>query len=371
MILYLSRNESASLIDKVAKENSLHIRKMSGNFCLTEFIARDMRKYASCQYFCVERLAVTQKDSEFVEALQSFQMMYNARVIVIHESINEVDSFIRALVQIGVTDIVTAPDMTEKLGQIAECLSDGGMLRYKPVADRAKETEPGEEKEAIEETGTLAQGINSQVTEDEQFRFDCINVHIGVIGSTRRVGTTTVALGLANFISNHGGTTCYVALNENYHLGSIATSYNFDTEHDYYTYNGVDFYENMLPIHDYNFVITDYGDIVSAGRMANKISREMLKKYKESDMHLLCGASYKMHEVAEFAEALKPIKSVKPQIITYRPISEFGQLFYPTVTNNPIIIKPIGHNMLDYKINGSVFKSLIEKHIVETSKRFQ
>jgi hypothetical protein len=54
---------------------------MSGSFSLSEFITIEMRKYASCRYFCVDRRAITEKDGEFIGALQSFQMMNSARVI--------------------------------------------------------------------------------------------------------------------------------------------------------------------------------------------------------------------------------------------------------------------------------------------------
>jgi hypothetical protein len=300
----------------------------------------------------VERLAITEKDSEFLEALQSFQMMYSARVIVIYESVKDTDSLARGLMQIGVTDIVTAPDMDEKLGQIAECLSDEGMQRYKPKTSKVSDDDPDEEKE------TLAQSIVLKQMEDEQYRFDCVNVKVGIIGSTRRVGTTTLALGLANFIKNHGGTACYAALNTNGHLESIANTCNFDIEDDYYTFDAIDFYEGMLPKHDYNFIIMDFGDA----------KREATRKYKESDVHLLCGASHKQFEVAEFAEALKQVKSVKPRILTYIPNPAYGQLFSSTVTRSPVVIKPV-RDMLDFKTNGIVFKGIIQPYIVETSKR--
>jgi len=69
MILYLSRKESANLLDNAASDKSLHIRKISGNLCLSEFIIRDMRRFASCRFFCVERIAITENDAEFLEAL--------------------------------------------------------------------------------------------------------------------------------------------------------------------------------------------------------------------------------------------------------------------------------------------------------------
>jgi hypothetical protein len=378
MILYLARNESANLLDRAAKDKSLHIRKLSGNFSLSEFIIKDMRKFASCRFFCVERLAITEKDGAFLEAVKSFQMMSDARIIVIHENTHQMehmDSLTRELVKIGVTDSVTAHGVDEKHEEIDECLSESGLMKYrpkpkKPVAVKARVYDDYEDSgdedcggEYVvepdeEEKETLARSIILKEMEDEYYRFDCLNIKIGIIGATRRVGVTTFALGLVSFIKNHGGTACYVALNTNGHLESIAGAYGFDIEGDYYTYDAIDFYEGMLPKHDYNFVIMDYGDM----------KREAIRKYKESDVHLFCGASDKPFEVAEFAEALRSIKSVKPAILTYAPTPDCARLFNSAVTKEPTIIKPV-KNMLDYKINGIAFKDAVQEHIVETSKR--
>lgn len=350
MILYLSRNENADLLDNIAEEKSMHIRKMSGNFCLSEFIIKDMRKFANCKYFVVERLSIIENDSEFLKALQSFQIMYSAKIIVINEDMGETNSLIRGLVLIGVTDIVTTFDVKEKLCQLSECMSTEGMSEYKPNMIKAKESD--EEKEIP------AQTILFKEMEDEQYRFDCLNINIGVAGSTRRVGTTTAAIGLANYIQNHGGTSCYVALNMNRHLDSIASTYNFDVEDNFYTYGRIDFYDGILPKYDYNFILTDFGDI----------KHDVVKKYKESDIYLLCGASSKRFEVMELADSLKAVKSVKPQILTYNPNPEYIQLFNTAVTNEPSIIKPVD-SMMDFRVNSHIFKSIIEKYIIETSKR--
>ena len=370
MILYLSRNESANLLDVAASDNALHIRKMSGSFSLLEFINMDMRKYASCRIFCIERLAITEKDAEFLEALQSFKMMYSARVVIILEN---ADGLTKELVKIGVTNIVTAADEDEKLEQIAECLSGEGMQRYKskpkpkPVRTAVVYDEPDEYADEYEgepvpdEKETLAQSLNIKALkklENEHYRFDCLNVKIGVLGATRRVGTTTAALGLANFIKKHGGTVCYVALNMNQHLSSIAAAYDFDVEDDYFTYDGIDFYEGMLPKYDYNFIISDFGEA----------KREAVRKYKESDVHLLCGASGRRYEVTEFTEAFKQVRSVKPRILTYAPNPDYGELFSSVVPIEPTVVRPV-KDMLDYTTNGIVFKGIIKEYIVETSKR--
>lgn len=391
MILYLARNENVNLFDTVAIEKSLRIRKLSGSFSLSEFIVMEMRKFASCQYFCVERTAITENDINFVEALQSFQMMYGARVIIIHEWEGRKDTLTRELMQIGITDIVTASDINEKMEQLAECLSNHGMLKYKPAPATVTESNDNfndigrlntvdkftndSEYHQFDESydydkpnhmshfskmkrESLASSIPIKDVEEEHYRFDCVNVKIGIIGATRRVGTTTIALGLANYIKNHGGTACYVALNTNQHLESIANAYSFDTEDDYYTCDTIDFYEGILPSYDYNFIIIDFGDV----------KREAVRKYKESDLHLLCGASNKPFEIFELSEAFKQVKSVKPQIFTYSPTPKHNELFNSIITQNHTTIKPT-RNMLDFKINEHAYMSIIKQYIVEISKR--
>jgi len=371
LILYLSRNENVNLLDNAANERGLHIRKMSGSFSFAEFARLEMRKYTGSRFLFMDRLAITENDSEFIEAIQSFKLMYNARIIVIYENADTTDSFTRGLAQIGVTDIVTASSEDGKQRQITACLSSEGMRKYKPAAAKTRvfcEESPDDNYEEPDENNAENDIPVQRVIpkrsklfaemDNEQYRFDCVNVKIGIIGATRRVGVTTFALGLANFIKNHGGTACYVAINTNQHLNSIADAYDFDTEEDYYTWSAIDFYENILPKHDYNFIISDFGDI----------KREAVKKYKESDIHLFCGASDKQFEIAEFADKLKSVKSVKPRILTYAPNHEYKQLFNSAVTDDPAVVEPV-RNMLDYKTNGTVFKEIVKEYIVETSKR--
>jgi hypothetical protein len=72
--------------------------------------------------------------------------------------------------------------------------------------------------------------------------------------------------------------------------------------------------------------------------------------------------------VVELAEALKAVRSTKPQILTYAPGTEYGELFRSNVTKEPVIVRPV-RDMLDFKTNGLVFKGIIQPYIVETSKR--
>ena len=106
------------------------------------------------------------------------------------------------------------------------------------------------------------------------------------------------------------------------------------------------------------FLISDFGDIWS----------EVVRAYKESDLHLLCGASSRLFEVAEFADGLKTIKSVKSQILTYAPNHDCGEFFNSAITGKPAIIRPVG-DMLDFKTNELMLKDMIEGYTLETSER--
>jgi hypothetical protein len=174
---------------------------------------------------------------------------------------------------------------------------------------------------------------------------------------------TTAALGLAGFIRSRGGAACYAALNLNRHLESIAEDYSFDAEEDYYTCGGIDFYESMNPRHDYNFIVSDFGSVYNG-----EISREAVKGFKDCEARLLCGASGRRHEVMEFAEALKAVRSAKPQILTYAVNPGLYEFFCAAVTPEPLIMEPV-RDMMDFKANALRFKSVIEAYIVETSRR--
>ena len=141
------------------------------------------------------------------------------------------------------------------------------------------------------------------------------------------MGTTAFALGLANYIRNHGCTVCYIALNTHNHLDSIAAAYDFDTEDDFYTFDTIDLYEGVLPKHDYSFVITDYG--------------EATRRFKESYVHLFCRASDRPYEIAELVDGLKAVKSANPIIITYTNNPDYAKIMDASVNGALTVVNPL------------------------------
>jgi hypothetical protein len=334
---------------------SMLVHKLPTYTSLALFLKRELLRYTFCKYFCVDRSAATENDDDFFDAILSLRFMHDARIIVYHPCETDMDNLVRRLLRIGVTNIITATDDDEKYIQALECLSPEGMQRYGPLP-----TGPSPPEASL----PFVRSLILKAKEDEQYLFGCTNVTIGIIGATRRVGTTTAALGLANYIGKHGGTACYVAFNTNFHLDRIAETYGFDKEDGHYVYGSVDFYEAALPERDYNFIVMDYGGAMGFGDMIPAA----IRKYKESNAHVLCGACSASFEIDELADTLEAVKSVRPYVLTREPDPTCSQLFAATVTKNSLIVQPV-KSMLDYKENAAVYKEIINQYIIETSKR--
>ena len=69
---------------------------------------------------------------DFTVALQSFQMMFSARIIVILSGCTEQADLLDRLISIGVVNVVTADTLQEATEEILEALSPDGMKKYLP-----------------------------------------------------------------------------------------------------------------------------------------------------------------------------------------------------------------------------------------------
>ena len=114
---------------------------------------------------------------DFIVALQSFQMMFNARIIVILSGCDNEKAYTEKLIGIGVTDIVTANTAEDIQSEIKECLSEGGMQRYKQIEKLSKKElkiVPSEIKESVE-------------IEITRYKWSANNIKIAVAGAERRM----------------------------------------------------------------------------------------------------------------------------------------------------------------------------------------
>ena len=119
---------------------------------LKSFVTKDMRNYANAKFFVVDAACIEESGNDFTLALQSFQMMFSARIIVILSGCEDVNGEVQRLLSIGVVNLVTGETMEDALDELTEALSEDGMQRYvvkapvyeQPVSRHEKAPEPDE-----------------------------------------------------------------------------------------------------------------------------------------------------------------------------------------------------------------------------------
>lgn len=267
MILYLTSTNKVNLLDFIEEELELPVKKLIGSFSLNAFVVKDMRFYSHVHYLAIDREAIKETDEEMVQALLSFQMMYEMRIIMINEGLPESSPFLLELIKADIQNVVTAETIEMIQDELRECFSEVGMLRRNPA----------KESVSIEVVPP-----SSKVEEVTQFQFKCTNVVIAIAGCDRRVGVTTTAFNLVCWINAHGGTACYFESNTSNHLAHIIQLFKPDKNGNAYSIEGSDFYMMKELNQDYNFYVVDCGVIGASEPHVDFIN---------ANLRVLCGST--------------------------------------------------------------------------------
>lgn len=278
MLLYLTSNQKSSLIDAAVRNMTLPAKKLVGRFSLKSFVTKDMRNYANAKFFVVDAACIEESGNDFTLALQSFQMMFSARIIVILSGCEDVNGEVQRLLSIGVVNLVTGETMEDALDELTEALSEDGMQRYvvkapvyeQPVTRREKTPEPDE---------------------IIPYRWNARNIRIAVAGSQRRSGVTVTAFNLASWLAARGAEVAYIEVNQNRHLQLLLNIYEAAPDGEHYTIDGIDCYLTNEPDKEYQFIIYDCGVM----QMPTSI-------FRDTDHRLLCG-SVLPYEIPVFHKA--------------------------------------------------------------------
>lgn len=335
MLLYLSSNGKSGLTDFMEGQE-LVIKKLIGRFSLKLFAAKDMRNYIGCKYFLVDVSCIEEQLDDFIVALQSMQMMLNVRIIPILSDIENADAYIGRLVDIGVTDIVTADSIDGIKDELVEGLSEDGMHRYKRSPVRF-----------VQDTATEEVPKPNEII---KYKWDARNVKIVIAGTQRRSGATVTSFNLAAWLIARGASACYVEANTNRHLNWIVNIYDAEKEGEAYPVGGIDCYFTNEMDKDYNFIIYDCGEI-----------KETPKIFKEADIRLLCG-SILPHEAKDYIQVLNACKDMdiyKMGLCVPKPLQEFCR----ESLSGDILIAEASHDLFESNINGHIYMPMLESFI--------
>ena len=332
MLLYLTGNDKSGLIDAAAKEKELTVKKLVGKFSLRSFVTRDMRNYATAKYFAVDFSCVEESLDDFIVALQSFQMMFSSRIIVILSGCENVEEAVDRLASIGVVNLVTAGTLDGVTEELAECLSDDGMQKYiaLPVSAEPEQPESPAESEQM-----------------EHYQWNAKNIKIAVAGAQRRSGVTVTAFNMAKWLAARGAEVCYVEMNTHRHLQLLITIFDVQKDGEHYAIDGIDCYLTNELDKDYNFILYDCGELHAPPTV-----------FKEADIRLLCG-SILPFEIPAFHMAVTACGSLSVTKIGLCVPKEF-QDYCISLFGEDIKIATASHDLFANNENGQIYRRLVQ-----------
>lgn len=336
MILYLTSHSNVNLLDQFEMEQDMPVKKLIGQFSLLSFVVKDMRHFNHVRYIAIDRKAILESDDEMIQALLSFQTMYEIRVIVIAEGLPDSSHFLQQLIQIGITNVVTSEHIKSMLEEIQDCFSEQGMQRYITSASPEPVNKP----------------LAAIIPDEEQYEFDCKNIRIAVAGSDRRVGVTTTAMNLIFWIQAHGGSACYLEANTSKHLAHIIHLFDPEKVGNAYVMEGADFYLTSEFDRDYNFIVTDCG-VLGEPRIQDSFTK--------ADVRVLCGSAMP-YELPVFYRALERCKDL-PVFAVGLSVTENLKPLLLQVIRRDILFMDSSHDLFDTKANRPLYRKLLNDFI--------
>lgn len=325
MILYMTTQDRTDLLDfYIEREGTLPVKKMTGSFILKQFVVYDMRNFSHCTELVLDRDAFKDSDGVFVEAIEEFLTMYQARVTVIAEGLGQEEELFKKLLEAGIGNIVTERKIERQQEEIERCFSSQGLRKFRI-----------REKQEIYHEG-------------ENYDFSCSRIQIAVVGAQERIGTTTVALGLANWLTEVGGRSCYVEANESGHMECLAKDYEMVLKDEGGVMDEVGYYKRR-PTQEYSFVVTDYG----TGELETK----------PDILLLVCGT--KPYELPHTLKLLEQYEDQRAIIFFPFVVQEHRRAYEDSFSTDKhrVLFLEYQPDCFDGSANSNIFKTIIKPYI--------
>jgi len=224
--------------------------------------------------------AIKDSNSDIMEAVNAYKKMFTSRLIFYIEDTIGHHDLVHKLIENGIFNIVTAKDIETIRTEFLKSVSDLGISKREIMLK-------------------LVPDDFSYKTSVDTYEFSNKEIKIAVTGVQHRVGTTTMAINFANYLSSIGAKVCYVEANEHDHLNKLPAFYQGMTvEDDVILYNGVKYLSLHSECHDeFDFIIYDMG--VIDNRIISAIR-------KNCDATILCatGKPYEFNNIEKYLNLL-------------------------------------------------------------------
>lgn len=338
VLLYLSSNQNIGIFDFLIQEKGLVIKKLSGEFHLKKFVIHDMKNLSHYSYVAIDLKAIKDTEDEIIEAVKAFKTIYDSRLILFAEGIDQENELLSKLVEERIYNIITATSIEKIKEEILKSVSLEGMTYEDCLIFMGK--------------SDFQSDINRS-----QYLFKHKDIKIAVAGVSSKSGTTTTAFNLSNFLHSIGAKVSYTEANNNSHLNEIAAFYEFEqSSENFYKYRNLEYYPDKQFPNGYNFNVFDLGIL----------SPSTIPILKKCEVRIICAAS-KPYEITNINKVVESVSDTNLNtILSFTP--EVGRIKLKNLLEKPdnkIYFAEYSPDLFDGKANEKIFKEILQEYVIE------
>lgn len=293
--IYISK-QIQPIIESYCSENNITlVTRFINEYNLEKFMQTELRNLNSVDYLIIDIRAIEKmtNEDEIISKITLIRKMYNLRIIIIAEGYNQGNILLGKIFNLGIYNIITATNDIAFKEELEKTLSDEGMsfgnsIKYKVDNQLV----------AVNQTTKLIKENYIKVKQ---------TVSIGVLGTEKHIGTTTVAINLCKYLSELTNIkACYIENNN--HNSIISLTDNKEAIYfeniERINYKGIDLFlkpKNMADIlsSNYNFYIYDYGAL-------NELTEEEKMSFLTRDLKIIVSGN-KLWEIPNLISCFQMI----------------------------------------------------------------
>ena len=274
--IYISKIIRPELEEYCMKNNITLVTRFINEYNLEKFMQTELRNLNSIDYLIIDLQAIENltSDDEIISKITLIRKMYNLRIIIIAQGYKHGNILLGKIFNLGIYNIVTEVDEIKFKEEIEKALSIEGMsfgnsIKYK-IDNQII---------AVNQTTKLIKENYIKVKQ---------TVNIGVVGTEKHIGATTIAINLTKYLSELTNIkACYIENNNHNSISNIIENKEalFSENMNRITYKGIDMFlkpKNMSDIlaNNYNFYIYDYGAL-------NELTEEEKMSFLTRDLKIV------------------------------------------------------------------------------------
>lgn len=253
--IYISKNIQPIIEEYCMKENISLVARFINEYNLEKFMQTELRNLNNINYLIIDLSALVNltTEDEIISKITLIRKMYDLRIIIIARGYKQGNVLLGKIFNLGIYNIITAFEDTKYKEELEKTLSIEGMsfgnsIKYKIDNQLI----------AVNQTTKLIKENYIRVKQ---------TVNIGVVGTERHIGATTLAINLTKYLCELTNIkACYIENNNHNSISNLIESKEslYSENMSRLRYKGIELFlkpRNMSYIlaNNYNFYIYDYG----------------------------------------------------------------------------------------------------------------